>query len=353
MLIKPDSKKVAKIKLVGVGGAGSNALMTLIANEHVDGVELIAVNTDAQALMHNKSETKLQIGEKITRGLGAGGNPDIGRQAAEESREKIKEYLDGADLVFITAGMGGGTGTGAAPIVADVARESGALTIAVITKPFLFEGMKRMTSAESGIQALKDKVDALIIIPNQRVLEIKEKNLSLIEAFREVDSVLTKGVRGIAEIITLPGLINVDFADVKAIMQNSGTAIMGIGVGSGEKRAAQAVQQAISSSLIEQSLEGAGAVLFNIVGGNDLSMTEVNDAAQIITKNVSSDAQIIFGAAIDPTLKDDIKITLVATRFNQIQRPEPRPVEPVDIPVASADEDELDIPAFLRRKNRT
>lgn len=358
MLIKPDAKKVARIKLLGVGGAGSNALINLIETEKVEGVEFIAINTDAQALLYNKSGTKLQIGEKVTRGLGAGGNPQIGQQAAEESKEKIKEYLEGADLVFITTGMGGGTGTGASPVVAQVAKESGALTIAVVTKPFLFEGTRRMLAAEKGIEELRDKVDALIIIPNERVLELKEKKLTLLNAFKEVDAVLTQGVKGLAEIITLPGLINVDFADVKTIMQDSGTAIMGIGIASGEKRSTQAVKQAIASPLLETSIEGARAVLFNVVGGEDLSMQEVSEAADLITKNVDQDAQIIFGAAIDKSMHDEIKITIVATRFNkQISPTINKPS--VSTPPTSAvftnkedDPDEFEIPAFLRRNRK-
>ncbi len=354
MLIKPDAKKVAKIKLVGVGGAGSNALTTLMQHEKVDGVEFIAVNTDAQALMGSKAESKLQIGEKVTRGLGAGGNPEVGKQAAEESRERIKDYLDGADLVFITSGMGGGTGTGASPIVADVARETGALVIAVVTKPFSFEGIKRMAAAEGGISELAQKVDALITIPNEKILEIRDRNLSLLQAFREVDSVLTQGVKGLAEIITLPGLINVDFADVKTIMQGSGTAIMGIGQASGEKRAALAVRQAVSSPFLEMSIDGAHGVLFNIVGGEDLSMNEVDEAAKMITKSVDPAAQIIFGAAIDPDMKDQMKITLVATRFDQTTAN--KKIGSLEVnstgPSLTDNEDELEIPAFLRRRGK-
>ena len=354
MLIKPDAKKVAKIKLVGVGGAGSNALTTLMQHEKVDGVEFIAVNTDAQALMGSKAESKLQIGEKVTRGLGAGGNPEVGKQAAEESRERIKDYLDGADLVFITSGMGGGTGTGASPIVADVARETGALVIAVVTKPFSFEGIKRMAAAEGGISELAQKVYALITIPNEKILEIRDRNLSLLQAFREVDSVLTQGVKGLAEIITLPGLINVDFADVKTIMQGSGTAIMGIGQASGEKRAALAVRQAVSSPFLEMSIDGAHGVLFNIVGGEDLSMNEVDEAAKMITKSVDPAAQIIFGAAIDPDMKDQMKITLVATRFDQTTAN--KKIGSLEVnstgPSLTDNEDELEIPAFLRRRGK-
>jgi cell division protein FtsZ len=353
MLIKPDLKKAAKIKLVGVGGAGCNAINTTLASDKLEGVECIAVNTDAQALLSNKAETKLQIGDKVTRGLGAGGNPEIGKEAAEESREKIKEYLEGADLVFLTAGMGGGTGTGASPLIAEVAKENGALTIAVVTKPFMFEGTKRALNASEGIQKLKDKVDALITIPNQKVLELSDRKLSLLDAFAEVDSVLQQGVKGLTEIITLPGLVNVDFADVKTIMQNAGTAIMGIGIGSGERRALQAVKQTMSSPLLEYSIDGAKGILFNIVGGNNLSMQEVSDAAEIITKNADPNAQIIFGAAIDPTLNEEIKITLIATRFDE-SKLKTQDLGKIEVSKAEPKSDdnlsELEIPAFLRKK---
>ncbi len=350
MLIKPDAKKIAKIKLVGVGGAGCNAISTMVAGEKIEGVEFIAVNTDAQALLTNKAEVKLQIGEKITKGLGAGGDPETGKQAAEESREKIKDYLDGADLVFITCGEGGGTGTGASPIIAEVAKETGALTISVVTKPFAFEGRKRMLVAEEGITKLKDKVDALITIPNQKVLELGDKKLTLLDAFKEVDSVLTQGVKGLAEIITLPGLINVDFADVRTIMSNAGTAIMGIGIGSGERRAQQAVKKTMTSPLLEFSIDGARGILFNIVGGENLGMQEVNEAAELITKNADPNAQIIFGAAIDPTLTDEIKITLIATKFDdrkKVNESLPSFEKPKE---SEEDLDELEIPAFLRKK---
>lgn len=349
MLIKPDAKKIAKIKLVGIGGGGSNAVSSMIMAEKIDGVDFIALNTDAQALLTNKSDTKIQIGEKITKGLGAGGDPEIGKQAAEESRDKINEYLEGADLVFITCGEGGGTGTGAAPIIAEIAKQNGALTIAVVTKPFEFEGSKRMIVAHEGISKLKEKVDALITIPNQKVLELSDRKISLLDAFKEVDSVLTQGVKGLSEIITLPGLINVDFADVKTIMQNSGTAIMGIGIGSGERRAIQAVKHTMVSPLLEFSIEGASGILFNIVGGENLSMQEVNDAAQTITQNADKNAQVIFGAAIDPSMTDEIKITLIATRFNKQKTKEVAEAIEKEIK-PSNDLDELEIPAFLRKK---
>ena len=351
MLIKPDAKKIAKIKLVGVGGGGSNAVASMVTSEKIKGVDFIAINTDAQALLTNKAEAKIQVGEKITKGLGAGGDPEVGKQAAEESRDKINEYLEGADLVFITCGEGGGTGTGAAPIVAEIAKQNDALTIAVVTKPFQFEGAKRMVIANEGISKLKDKVDALITIPNQKVLDFSDKKLTLLDAFKEVDSVLTQGVKGLSEIITLPGLINVDFADVKTIMQNSGTAIMGIGLGTGERRAMQAVKHAMVSPLLEFSIDGARGILFNIVGGENMTMQEVNEAAESITKAADQNAQIIFGAVIDPTMSDDLKITLIATRFSDLKTKQ--------VSEAIAEErkettdnnlDELEIPAFLRKK---
>jgi cell division protein FtsZ len=303
-------------------------------------------------LLTNKAEAKIQIGDKITKGLGAGGDPEVGRQAAEESREKINEYLEGADLVFITCGEGGGTGTGGAPIVAEVAKQNKALTIAVVTKPFQFEGGKRMVIADQGIAALKEKVDALITIPNQKVLELSDNKLTLLDAFREVDSVLTQGVKGLSEIITLPGLINVDFADVKAVMQNSGTAIMGIGIGSGERRAVQAVKHAMVSPLLEFSIEGARGILFNIVGGDNMTMQEVNEAAELITKSADSNAQIIFGAAIDSNMADEIKITLIATRFDELKTKQVAEATPEKKPELEEDDlDELEIPAFLRKKS--
>ena len=387
MLVKPTAGQPAKIKVVGVGGGGGNAITSMINEGGIPGVEFVAVNTDAQALLANKAEVKIQIGEAFTRGLGSGGDPEVGRQAAEESREQLKEELEGADMVFITCGEGGGTGTGAAPVVAEVVKESGSLTVAVVTKPFDFEGAKRKLSADDGVALLKEKVDTLIVVPNQRVLQVIDKKTPILDAFKKIDSVLYQGVRGIAELITLPGLINVDFADVKTIMQNSGTALMGIGIGSGEKRAIAAIKQAISSPLLDASIEGAKGVLFNVVGGPDMSMTEIDEAASIIQKTVDSDADIIFGSAIDEKLVDQIKITVVATRFDESKfRPfgfnrqqqnfqEPEPVEePVELypkeepepapqrrseyssPMSSSkpdvadDNDEFDIPAFLRRK---
>lgn len=320
MLIKPDVQRFAKIKVIGLGGGGSNSLNSMISLQQILGVEFVAVNTDAQALMNNQSPTKVQIGETLTKGLGSGGDPEVGRQAAEESTQKLQDVLTDADMVFLTAGMGGGTGTGAIPIVAQIAKNVGALTVAVVTKPFAFEGTRRMMVAEEGVEALKDKVDALIIIPNQRLLETVEKNMTLQEAFKLADSVLGQGVQGISDLIVMPGLINVDFADVKTIMSNAGSALMGIGMAGGENRAAAAARMAISSPLLEVSIEGAKGVLFNIVGGSDLSMTEVNEAAQIIAQAADPDANIIFGATIKEDQLDQIKVSVIATGFDETRR---------------------------------
>jgi cell division protein FtsZ len=320
MLIKPDVQRFAKIKVVGLGGGGSNSLNSMISLQQIQGVEFVAVNTDAQALMNNQSPTKVQIGEQITRGLGSGGDPEVGRQSAEESTQKLEDVLQDADMVFLTAGMGGGTGTGSIPVVAQIAKNVGALTVAVVTKPFSFEGTRRMVVAEEGIEKLKDKVDALIVIPNQRLLETVEKNMTLAEAFKLADSVLGQGVQGISDLITMPGLINVDFADVKTIMSNAGSALMGIGVAGGENRAAAAARMAIASPLLEVSIEGAKGVLFNIVGGSDLSMTEVNEAAQIIAQAADPDANIIFGATIKEDQLDQVKISVIATGFDETRR---------------------------------
>ncbi|OGE14933.1 cell division protein FtsZ [Candidatus Daviesbacteria bacterium RIFCSPLOWO2_01_FULL_37_10] len=320
MLIKPDVQRFAKIKVVGLGGGGGNAISSMITLSQIQGVDFIAVNTDAQALMNNPSPTKVQIGETLTRGLGSGGDPEVGLQAAEESTQKIQDVLSDADMVFLTAGMGGGTGTGSIPIVSQISKNVGALTVAVVTKPFGFEGTKRMMVAEDGIEALKDKVDALIVIPNQRLLEVVEKNMTLQEAFKLADSVLGQGVQGISDLITMPGLINVDFADVKTIMSSAGSALMGIGVAGGENRAAAAARMAIASPLLEVSIEGAKGVLFNIVGGSDLSMTEVNEAAQIIAQAADPDANIIFGATIKDDQLDQVKISVIATGFDETRR---------------------------------
>lgn len=316
-LVKPDVGRFARIKVIGVGGGGGNALNSMISSGLIVGVDFIAVNTDAQVLLTNQAGVKLQIGDNLTRGLGAGGNPDIGLQAAEESREKIKEYLIDSDMVFITAGMGGGTGTGAAPIIAEVSKELGALTVAIVTKPFAFEGTRRMVNAEDGIERLKDKVDTLIVIPNQRLLDVVDRKMTLLEAFRVADSVLTQGVQGISDIITVPGLINVDFADVKTIMKDAGSALMGIGTGVGDNRAQMAARAAISSPLLEVSIDGAKGVLFNITGGPDMTMTEVDEAAKIISEAADADANIIFGSAVSDKLIDQMKITVIATGFDE------------------------------------
>jgi len=281
-LVKPDSARIAKIKVIGVGGGGGNAVSSMLDTESISGVEFVALNTDAQVLLANKAPTKIQIGEKLTKGLGVGGNPDIGEQAAEESIEKIKELVLDSDMVFITAGMGGGTGTGASPIVARVAREAGALTVAIVTKPFSFEGTRRSVLAEDGIEKLKEEVDTLIVIPNQRLMDVIDRKMTLLEAFKVVDSVLGQAVLGISEIITVPGLVNVDFADVKAIMKSAGSALLGIGTGVGENRAQMAARAAISSPLLDLSIEGARGVLFNISGGNDLTMYEVDEARNFL-----------------------------------------------------------------------
>lgn len=377
MLIKPKAGQPAKIKVVGIGGGGGNALTTMIQQEDIKGVEFIAMNTDAQALLAHSADVKIQIGENLTKGLGSGGDPDVGLKAAEESREKIKEYLTGADMIFIACGEGGGTGTGAAPIVAEIGKETGALTVAVVTKPFAFEGQRRKLTAEEGVEKLKSNVDTLIIIPNQKVLEIIDSKASILDAFKRVDSILHQGVKGIAELITTPGLINVDFADVRAIMSNAGTALMGIGIGSGEKRTQTAIKQAISSPLLETSIQGAKGVLFNIVGGSDLSMSEVDEAASIIAKTVDPDADIIFGAVIDEKMTGDVKITVIATKFDERKlrfshfstRQEPEEEEEnievgtnekeikkdysVSKPTTDDlldDDEEFDIPTFLRKK---
>ncbi|OGK56713.1 cell division protein FtsZ [Candidatus Roizmanbacteria bacterium RIFCSPLOWO2_02_FULL_38_10] len=317
MLVKPKAGQPARIKVVGIGGGGGNAISTMVAEEDIQGVEFIALNTDAQALLKTKADVKIQIGENLTKGLGSGGDPEIGLKAAEESREKIKEAIEGADMVFIACGEGGGTGTGASPVIAEIGKEINTLVVAVVTRPFNFEGSRRKMAADDGISKLKDKVDTLIIIPNQKVLEIIDNKVSVTQAFKRIDSILHQGVKGIAELITTPGLINVDFADVRSIMKDAGTALMGIGIGSGDKRTGVAIKQAISSPLLETSIEGAKGVLFNIVGGPDLSMLEVDEAASIISKIVDSDAEIIFGAVIDEKMMDQVKITVIATKFDE------------------------------------
>ncbi|MCM3610744.1 cell division protein FtsZ [Planococcus sp. MERTA32b] len=309
---------MAVIKVIGVGGGGNNAVNRMI--EHgVKGVEFIAVNTDAQALNLSKAEIRLQIGGKLTRGLGAGANPEVGKKAAEESKEQIEEALRGADMVFVTAGMGGGTGTGAAPVIAGIAKELGALTVGVVTRPFTFEGRKRSTQAIGGIGQMKESVDTLIVIPNDRLLEIVDKNTPMLEAFREADNVLRQGVQGISDLIAVPGLINLDFADVKTIMSNKGSALMGIGVSSGENRASEAAKKAVSSPLLEVSVDGAKGVLMNITGGSNLSLYEVQEAADIVASASDEDVNMIFGSVINDNLKDEIIVTVIATGFNEEQ----------------------------------
>ncbi len=321
MLIKPETDHFARIKVVGVGGGGSNAINSMLLSQKIMGVDFIAINTDAQALSINQAAIKIQIGKEITKGLGSGANPDIGKKAAEESIEEIKKYLEGADMVFVTAGLGGGTGTGAAPIIASIAKQVGALTVGVVTKPFLFEGSKRMQNAENGLKELKDKVDALITIPNQKLLDVVERGVSILEAFRVADSILGQGVQGISDLIVLPGLVNVDFADVKTIMANAGSALMGIGVASGENRAVDAAKSAVLSPILDIDIKGATGILFNIVGGQDLAMHEIDDAARIIGEAANPDANIIFGATIDESFSDKIKITVIATGFDlELQR---------------------------------
>ncbi len=416
--VKPAVETFAKIKVVGVGGSGNSAVNRMILSK-IRGVEFIAVNTDVQALHHSHAPVKLHIGKTVTRGLGAGMDPEMGKRAAEESANEIREALKDADMVFVTCGMGGGTGTGAAPIVAEIARDLGALTVAVVTRPFAFEGAKRREVAEAGYKELKERIDTIITIPNDRVLGLIDKTTSLLDAFKIVDDVLRQGVQGISELITVPGLINVDFADVKAIMLGQGSALMGIGRGSGEGRAVEAAKQAIASPLLEVSIDGARGILFTVTGGQSLGMKEVADAAAVITEKADEGAKVIFGAVIDESMKDEVKVTVVATGFDGQERTQmtssmksvlsagsispapkpsifapkpveaqqpiaPRPIEakpqPVAVPAAAsmlpkriksldaepqrfrpaspapqpagtaAEEEELDIPAFIRKK---
>jgi len=387
-LIKTLTGQFAKIKVIGVGGGGNNAINSMISEDSIQGVDFIAVNTDSQALLNSLASIKIQIGEKLTKGLGAGGNPQMGQKAAEESRERIKEVLSGTDMVFICGGMGGGTCTGAAPIIAQIAKkELGILTIGVVTKPFMFEGTRRMTNAEEGISQLKSYVDTLIVIPNQKVMEVVNDKATLLEAFKIADSVLNKGTKAIADLITVPGLINLDFADIKAVMSNAGTALMGVGEAEGDDKAQKAVEAAIESPLVEVNIEGARGVLINITGGPDLTMAEIEEAARTITQRTAPDANIIFGATIDKELKGKIKISVIATGFDttkthfyqSIKKPSPiiqtqnNPTNPVvvennqpkeinqqdiqkflgdkDIPTGVDIVDEFDIPAFLRKQN--
>lgn len=366
--------QLANIKVIGVGGGGNNAVNRMI--EHgVQGVDFIAVNTDAQALNLSKAQYKLQIGNKLTRGLGAGANPEVGKKAAEESREQIEEVLRGADMVFVTAGMGGGTGTGAAPVIASIARDLGALTVGVVTRPFSFEGKKRQTQAVGGIGAMKDAVDTLIVIPNDKLLQIVDKNTPMVEAFREADNVLRQGVQGISDLIATPGLINLDFADVKTIMSDKGSALMGIGIATGENRATEAAKKAISSPLLETSIDGAKGVIMNITGGTNLSLFEVQEAADIVASASDEEVNMIFGSVINENLTDEIIVTVIATGFteesisqktrivngtvrnNQTagrERVEPvhnepnRPTQTIN----QVQDDMLDIPTFLRNRNK-
>lgn len=345
-----DLNQFAEIKVVGVGGGGNNAVNRMIT-AGLKGVDFVAVNTDAQALHLSRAQQKVQIGIKLTKGLGAGANPEIGAKAAEENREDLMHILKGADMVFVTAGMGGGTGTGAAPIVAEVAKELGALTVGVVTRPFTFEGRKRAMQAERGIAELKSKVDTLITIPNDRLLQVVDKHTTIHEAFRIADDVLRQGVQGISDLIAVPGLINLDFADVKTIMMNTGSALMGIGQATGESRAADAARKAISSPLLETSIEGAQGVLLNITGGPNLTLFEVNEASEIIAQAADPEANIIFGAVIDDNMKEEVRVTVIATGFDQratsfasFDR------EPIIKTVAAMGGEDLDIPEFLRRR---
>ena len=348
----PQVENFAKIRVVGVGGGGSNAVNRMI-EEGIAGVDFVAVNTDAQALMLSDAPTRVRIGDKLTRGLGVGGDPELGRKAAEESADELYEVLQGSDMVFITAGMGGGTGTGAAPVIAKIAREMDALTIGVVTRPFTFEGKKRAETAALGIEALKEEVDTLIVIPNDRLLEIVEKRVSLQDAFRLADDVLRQGIQGISELITVPGLINLDFADVRAVMAEGGAALMAVGRASGENRAVEAAQQAISSRLLDITIDGARGILFNVTGGPDLSLHEVNEAASIIKETAHPDVNLIFGAVIDESMGDEIRITVIATGFDTgPARPRAARTavrEVLEHPLPSFDKDDLEIPAFLRR----
>jgi cell division protein FtsZ len=388
MSASQKSEAFARIKVIGVGGGGQNAVNRMIA-ENLQGIEYVSVNTDAQALLLSNATTRVRIGEKLTRGLGAGGNPEVGRKAAEESAEELYEVMKGSDMVFITGGMGGGTGTGAAPIVAQIAKEVGALSIGVVTSPFTFEGMRRAQSAESGIAKLKEHVDTLIVIPNDRLLQLAEKRASLQDSFRIADDVLRQGVQGISELITIPGLINLDFADVRTIMSEGCAALMAVGSASGEDRARKAAEMAISSKLLDITIDGARGILFNVTGGPSLSLFEVNEAAAIIKETAHPEVNLIFGAVINPDLGDEIRITVIGTGFertgmprrlerpaannrqmpaqkhgqmplpqptsagsSQIQRVERRELLSSQMAqVPSSPSDEIDIPAFLRVRN--
>ncbi|MFZ2153232.1 MAG: cell division protein FtsZ [Microgenomates group bacterium] len=369
-LIKNLAGQFARIKVIGVGGGGNNAINSMISEDNIKGVDFIAINTDSQALLNSLAPIKIQIGEKLTKGLGAGGNPQMGAEAAKESHDRIKDALEGTDMVFITGGMGGGTCTGAAPIIADIAKnEIGALTIGVVTKPFLFEGTRRMTNADEGVSQLKQNVDTLIVIPNQKVMEVVNDKATLLEAFKIADSVLNKGTKAISDLITTPGLINLDFADIKTVMSNAGSALMGVGEAEGTDRAKNAVTAAIDSPLVEVSIDGARGVLINITGGPDLTMAEIEDAAKTITALCAPDANIIFGATIDKELTGKIKVSVIATGFDssrprQFYTPQkPKTSTSTTIPSNKVEEllkdekipegvdlvDEFDIPSFMRK----
>ncbi len=368
----------AQIKVVGVGGGGSNAVDRMIA-EGLRGVEFVAVNTDAQALLMSAAPQRIRIGDKLTRGLGAGGNPEVGMKAAEESSQELEEVLRGADMVFVTCGMGGGTGTGAASVIAEIVKRSGALTIGVVTRPFNFEGSRRQNIAMEGIEKLKQSVDTLIVIPNDRLLEIVDKKASMTQAFRTADDVLRQGIQGISELITVPGLINLDFADVRSIMSGGGSALMAVGVGRGDNRAVQAAESAVASALLDVTIDGAQGILFNLTGGPDLSLFEVNEAAEIIKRKAHPEANIIFGAVIDETLTDELRITLIATGFEgavqrktyvtgkrrevieakadtktivfpqtKVREARPREEQPRREPIY--DPEDLEVPTFLRKR---
>ncbi len=352
-MIDTGANYLAVIKVIGVGGGGTNAVNRMI-EAGLKGVEFVGVNTDAQALLMSDADTKVHIGGDITKGLGAGADPEIGKRASEESRDLLRESIQGSDMVFITAGKGGGTGTGAAPVIAEISKEVGALTVGVVTRPFSFEGRKRAVVADDGIKNLKDKVDTLIIIPNDRLLQVVEKKTSILDAFRVADDVLRQGVQGITDLITVPGLINLDFADVRTIMKEAGSALMGIGISSGDNRAVEAAQAAISSPLLEASIEGAKGVLLNISGGSDLCLHEVNESAEIIAKAAHPESNIIFGAVVDDSLGEEVKVTVIATGFDsEIRVQEAMEFaggELIDEEVKSFESEELDIPSFLRRR---
>jgi cell division protein FtsZ len=359
-MLDTGANYLAVIKVVGIGGGGTNAVNRMV-EAGVKGVEFIAVNTDAQALLMSDADYKVHVGVGLTKGLGAGADPDVGYQAAEENRAEIKEALQGADMVFITAGEGGGTGTGAAPVIAEIAKEEiGALTVAVVTRPFAFEGRKRAIQAEDGIKKLKEHVDTLIIIPNDRLLQVAEKKTSILDDFRIADDVLRQGCQGITDLITVPGLINLDFADVRTVMKDAGTALMGIGVATGDNRAHEAAKAAISSPLLESSIEGASGVLLSISGGSDLGLFEVNEAAEVVQAAAHPDANIIFGAVIDDSMMDSIRVTVIATGFGARRKQETMEFEsatssddegPAIPTFEPLNEEELDIPAFLKRRN--